>query len=256
MTTRRCDEALRRGAVGDLADDHAFVAALRYARPDLHLAPAIVVGGDVGDSALGKVGLDLDALAAQEVDLGAPQLHQVVGEDLRRHPDRDALDALHEDHGQLRGQAERLLVAPVVAGRELGERLVEEVLECQRREPALDVARRRRGVARQEVAEIALPVDEEALRGENDERVADRCVAVGMQLHRLADDVGHLVIAAVVHLEERVEDAALHGLESVAQVGDGAVEDRVARVVHEVATHQRLELRHRIRPPRWRGSRR
>ena len=38
---------------------------------------------------------------------------------------------------------------------------------------------------------------------------------MGMELHRLADHVGDLVILAVIDLEEGVENAALNGLQSV-----------------------------------------
>src|SRR4030042_2049869 len=64
----------------------------------------------------------------------------------------------------------------------------------------------------------------------------------GVELHRLADDVGDLVELAVVHLVQRVEDAALHGLAPVPQAGDGPVHDDVTRVVEEVAPHEGLEL--------------
>ena len=54
-----------------------------------------------------------------------------------------------------------------------------------------------------------------------------------VELHRGADDVGDLVEAAVVHVPERVEDAALDGLQAVVDVRDRAVEDDVAGVVEE-----------------------
>jgi hypothetical protein len=54
-----------------------------------------------------------------------------------------------------------------------------------------------------------------------------------MQGHGLARDVRHLMEAPVVHFPKRVEDAALHGLQAVIDVRDGAVEDDVARVVEK-----------------------
>ena len=67
----------------------------------------------------------------------------------------------------------------------------------------------------------------------DDERGADRGVAVRVKLHRRADDIGDLVEAAVVHVPEGVEDAALHRLQAVVDVRHGAVEDDVAGVVEE-----------------------
>jgi hypothetical protein len=52
-------------------------------------------------------------------------------------------------------------------------------------------------------------------------------------LHGVADDVGHFVEAPVVLLLQRMEDAALDRLEPVVDVGDGALEDDVARVVQK-----------------------
>ena len=63
-----------------------------------------------------------------------------------------------------------------------------------------------------------------------DERVADRGVAVRMVAHALAHRVGHLVELAVVHFVQRMQDAALHGLEPVVEVGDGPVLDDVGGV--------------------------
>ena len=64
-----------------------------------------------------------------------------------------------------------------------------------------------------------------------------------MELHAVADDVGHLDELAVVVALDRMQDAPLHGLEAVFQRGDGAVADDVARVGQEVAVHQRAEGR-------------
>jgi len=241
----RGDQAFGGGAEGDLADrDAAPVAARLQHRAHRHPAPAVVVVRDVGEAALRKVREDAHRAPAQVVDLRLPELQRVVGQDARGHAHGDPLGAQHEHHRQLGGERQRLAGAAVVARRELGERLVEERLQGERREPALDVAGRRGGVARQRVPEVALAVDEQVLVGQHHQGVADRGVAVRVELHRLADHVGHLVVAAVVHLEERVQQAALHRLEAVAEVGDGAVEDGVAGVVDEVAPHQRVEAGH------------
>jgi hypothetical protein len=76
------------------------------------------------------------------------ELGEVVRQDAGRHADGDALGAEHEQHRELRGQDDRLLLAAVVAGDELGEGLVEERVERELGQPALDVARRGGGVRR------------------------------------------------------------------------------------------------------------
>ena len=54
-----------------------------------------------------------------------------------------------------------------------------------------------------------------------------------MELHRVADDVGHLVVAAVVEALHGVENTALHGFETVAEVGNGTLENDVGGIVKE-----------------------
>ena len=165
-------------------------------------------------------------------------------ENSRRHADGDALRAQHQHDRQLRGQEDRLLLTAVVARLELREALVEEGLASERRQPALDVAGRCRGVPREHGAEVALSLDEVFLVRQDHQGVADRCVAVRVELHRLADDVGDLVEAPVVHGVHGGQDAPLHGFEAVAQVGDRPVHDHVAGVLEEVALHERLDGTH------------
>ena len=70
---------------------------------------------------------------------------------------------------------------------------------------------------------------------------------MGVELHRVADDVGHLVVSAVVEALHRVEDAALHGFEAVAEVRHGAFEDDIGGVVEEPVLVHARELVARIR---------
>ena len=63
----------------------------------------------------------------------------------------------------------------------------------------------------------------------------------GWILHGVADDVGDLDEAAVVLLVQRPQDAALHRLQAVRQVGDGAVADDVGGVVEEAAVHAAMQ---------------
>ena len=56
---------------------------------------------------------------------------------------------------------------------------------------------------------------------------------MGVVLHRLADDVRHLRVAAVVHPVHRVEHAALDGLQAVHDVRNRPLEDHIGGVIQE-----------------------
>ena len=233
------------GGEGDLADDELLGAVTFSIRARTRTLPGpVVVLGDVDQAALEEVGVQLRPSARGGSRRASSSSMKLCGQDGGGHAHRDALGAEHEEHGHLGGQLARLLAPAVVAGDELGERLVEERLHGERREAALGVAGGRGLVAGEDVAEVALLLDEVVLVGQHHEGVADGGVAVGVQLHGLADDVGHLVELAVVHLVQGVEDAPLHRLAAVPQVGDGPVDDDVARVLEEVLLHQGLELAH------------
>ena len=154
-----------------------------------------------------------------------------------RHADGDAFRAEHEQQRQFAGQGDRLLVAAVVAGHEIGDLVVEKFRARQFGQPAFDVAGRGGRVAGENVAEIALAFDQIAFVGQHHQRVADGGVAVRMILHGVADDIGHLDEAAVVLLVQRPENAPLHRFEAVGQIGNGAVADDVGGVVQKAAVH-------------------
>ena len=116
---------------------------------------------------------------------------------------------------------------------DLGEHLVADA-----REPAFRVAHRRGAVA-VERAEVAGAVDERIAQRERlrhaDERLVERRVAVRVVVaHHVADDLRALAVLGVgreVLLPHRVEDAALDGLQAVADVRQRARRDDRQRVV-------------------------
>ena len=74
-----------------------------------------------------------------------------------------------------------------------------------------------------------------------------------MVLHRIPDDSADLVHAAVVKGMERMQNAALDGLETVVHVGNRAFLHDIGRVDHEVVLHE-LPERIRIRGLLWRHN--
>ena len=168
------------------------------------------------------------------------ELVQVMGRDVSRHADRDAGRTVHQqvrqgarEDGRLGG---RLLIIRdkihrvlVDVGEELGRDLGEAAL-------GVTVGRGRIAV---DGAEVALRLDQlvahHPVLGEADERVVHGAVAVWViVLQHFADDAGALIKRAVVDEafpHHRVEDAALHGLQAVTRVREGAGDDDGHRVI-------------------------
>ena len=227
------DEVLGVLAVGDLRDGDGVLVDLLDAGADLDGAAAAAgeVLAAVGEAAGGEVGIDLVGLALEDRHGGVEQFVEVVREDLGGEAHADAFRTLREQEREADRELGGLLVAPVVGVHPVGDLRVEHHLLGELAQARLDVSRRGVGVAGEDVAPVALAVDGEAFLPELDEGAEDGGVTVGVVLHGLAHDVGDLGVGAVVHPVHRVEDAALHGLETVHDVGDGPVQDHVGGIV-------------------------
>ena len=62
-----------------------------------------------------------------------------------------------------------------------------------------------------------------------------------MVLHGVSHDIGHLGEAPVVGLLHRMEDAALHGLQAIVDVGYGTVQYHIAGIVYPVILEHAVE---------------
>ena len=61
-----------------------------------------------------------------------------------------------------------------------------------------------------------------------------------VKLHGVSHDVGHLVVASVVHALHGVHDTSLHRLEAILDVGNGTLQNNIRSVVEEpVLVHAR-----------------
>ena len=173
-------------------------------------------------------------------------LPEVMRRDVRGHADGDAGCAVDEQVGDPARQDVRLLRAAVVVGREVDGVLadVTEHLHGKLGEPRLGVAHGRwRVVAGR--AEVAVAVDQRHPQrpglGQPDQRVVDRRVAVRVVVaHDVADDAGAFevpAVGAVAPVVHRIEHPAVHRLQSVADIGQGAADDDRHRVVEIAALH-------------------
>ncbi len=201
-------------------------------------------------------------VGVDHLDERRADLAEIVRRDVRRHADRDAGGAVHEQVRNARRQHDRLLARAVVVRPERDGVLVDlgQDLVADAREPAFRVAHRR-GVVAVERPEVARAVDQRIAQRERlrhaHERFVERRVAVRVVVaHHVADDLGALAVLGVggqVLLPHRVEDAALHGLEAVAHVRQRPRRDDRQRVV-QVPDLRRLVQRDRFRAARRRDA--
>ena len=209
-------------------------------RPDPDLAPPGGVhggqplvqdhpaGGEVRPTQHGQQVLDRHLRVGHLQPHRPVHLAQVVRRHVGGHPHGDPARAVHQQVRQPSRQADRFGGLAVVAGAEVHGvlvQLVEHLHGCSR-QPALGVPGRRRRVV--ERAEVALGIHQRDGAAEvlphAHQRVVDGGIAVRVIVpHRVAHDAGALAMRRVgpqPHAQHRVQDAALHRLESVAHVGD------------------------------------
>ena len=214
---------------------------------NLHAAAAlaVVVVAHVDAAASLEVGVQMKLLTVEVTHRRVAELHEVVGQNLGAQSHRDAVGTLAER--KLHRQGDGLLVAAVVAQLPLRRLGVEHRVERKLAQSRLDVSRGGSPVAGQDVAPVALAVNQQILLPQGDQRRIDGGIAVGVVLHRIAHNVRHLVEPAVVHLLHRVEQTALHRLQSVTQMGHRAVKDGIAGVVQKPVLIHTAQPVHRLR---------
>ena len=188
----------------------------------------------------------------QDVNGGVDHLAHVVGRDVGRHPHGDALRTVDEEVGEPAREHHRLLVGTVVVADHVDGLFVYvgHELEGQRCQPALGVAHGRGAVVRAAAAEAAVTVDQRVAQRElldhARQGLVDGRVPVGVvRPHHVAHDLGALVVRAVgaqAPVEHGVQDAAVHRLEAVAHVRQGAGHDDRHGVLEERALHLLLYL--------------
>ena len=168
---------------------------------------------------------------------------EVEGADVGCHADGDAQRVVGQNRREGDRQQRRLRRRAVVVGHKIDGVLVDvaEQLVADRLELSLGVTGGGVGhITAVRLAEVTLGVHEghkQALVGaaHADHRVVNRGIAVGVQVHRAADDVGALGAVALeqTHLVHCVEQLAVGGLEAV-DLRQGTGDDDAHRVGHIV----------------------
>ncbi len=180
-------------------DDNPLVALGLNSGSEANSTLAVVVLPRIHNPALLKIRQYREGAFFEDGDLGLQELPEVMREDMGGHPDRDAVGSQHQQRRHFCRQADGFLVAPVIRIVVDGDVPIEQHFFGQRREAAFDIAAGGSTIACQDIAIIPLPVNKIAFIGQQHQRGSDRGVAVGMEAHRAADHIGHLVVSPVIN---------------------------------------------------------
>ena len=194
---------------------------------------SVVVFRNIYRTSRWEVRIELELLSMQVFDGRIADVVEVVGQNLRRESNGNSFGSLCQKQGEFGGKCDRLLVAAVVGKLPFGSLGVENHVEGELRKPCLNVSGRCGTVARKDISPVSLRVDKQVFLSHLYEGVTDGSVAVRVELHCMAHDIGHLVIAPVVHTLHGVQDTALNGLQTVFDMGNGTLQDYVGSVIQE-----------------------
>ena len=211
---------------------------------DLAAQQSVVVLAHINGAAGREVGEQLEWLVFEDGDGSIQKFVEIVGQDVGGHAGGDALHTLRQQQWEADGQDDGFLVAAVVRHFPLGDFRGKDDFEGELGEAGFDITGGGCGVTGEDVTPVTLRVDGDVLLPELHDGVRDGSVAMRVVFHRVAHNVGHLVVAAVLQLRHGVQDAALHGFQSIQNVGQGAVEDGVGGVVQIPVLEHRLHIDH------------
>ena len=166
--------------------------------------------------------------------------------DVGRHADRDAGRSVDQKIGNAGGKNFGLELALVVIGAEIDGFFVDifEQRGGNAGKPRFGVPHRRGRIAI-DGTEISLAIDQRIAHGEilrhADQGIVDRRVAVRVEFAEdFADDLGALAggpVGREAHFAHAEKNAAMDGLEAVANVGKGASHDHAHGVIDVRALH-------------------
>ena len=121
---------------------------------------------------------------------------------------------------------------------------IEHHVERKLRQTSFYVTRCSSTVAREDISPVTLCVDEQVFLSHLHEGIANRGIAMRMKLHGVTHDIGHLIISTIIHALHGVQNASLHRLESILDMGHGTLQDDVGSIVEEPVLVHTAEMAH------------
>ena len=163
-----------------------------------------------------------------------------MGQNLRGKTYGNTIGTLCQEQRELNRERYRLLLTTIVGQHPLRSLLVIYHIEGKFRQASLDISCCRSLITRKDITPVTLHIDKQTLLTKLHQGILDRGITVGVILHSLTHDICHLVVATILNTLHSVQDTALHGFQTILQMGHGTLEDNIRGIVQEpVLIHTR-----------------
>ena len=220
--------------------------------PDAAAAEDLAAGGEVGAGDQRRQGAIVELWIGDQGEQAINQLGEIMGWDIRGHPDGDAGGAVEQKLRNARRHYGGLLLGAIEIVDVVDSftfDIFEQGIGGERLQPRFGVAHGGGWIVIHR-AEVAVPIDQwhahrKVLRHPH-QGVVHRGVAMGVVF---AQDFAHhpsafavRAVAGEAQFVHRVKDPAVHGLEAVAGIGQGPAHDHTHRVLHVGARHLIAEV--------------
>ena len=159
------------------------------------------------------------------------EFSKVVGQDFCTQPHSNTFCSLCQQKGKLHRQSHWFFVATVIGEFPLCGFGIEQDIKGKLGESSFDVTRSRCLISSEDISPRTLTINEEILTSHLGESIYDRGITVGVKLHRFSCNVGHLVVATIVHALHGVKDATLHWLESIVEMRHSTLQNHIGSIV-------------------------
>ena len=127
----------------------------------------------------------------------------------------------------------RLILTAVITLHPFGRLGVEDGLEGELTESRFDVTRRRSPISGEDVSPVSLTIDKQIFLAKLHQGIADRSISVRVVLHGLTDDVGNLVILAVINRLHGMQNTPLNRFETILNRRNSALKYHIGSIVQK-----------------------
>ena len=211
-----------------------FILLLNFGtNPNPRTLPTLVVHRKIGVPTGWKIGQHIHFPTPQNINTRLTQLYKIMGHNFSTQTHRNTINALRQQQWEFHWQRNRLTLPTIVTQLPIGGLFIKRNLFCKRTQPRLNIPWCRSPIASSNIAPVTLGVDQQLFLTQIHQRIANRSIAVWVIRHRRPNNVRHLVVTTVVHLVHRMQNPALHGLQTILQSRNGTLQDYITGIFNK-----------------------